>query len=215
MAWCTGHANDAPVTSPGVRSTNGGGPTPVHDPLCRRQLLQQLQTRSENRPQALRNKKPDTNGRRPKTKAHANRHVPRPHRTRSPTIPALALRKSSPGLANKTRAPGSAPLPPATLLCPDTRRQVLFVAIPSQRYGGGGALPKYAGEQRQGHKRGATRVLLPEGGGGGLGPKNAKVCAPKIDQINISFCKISLFPTAKTGCQTPTPSPSPQETLSC
>ena len=36
-------------------------------------------------------------------------------------------------------------------------------------------------------------------GRGGGGVWNPKVCAPKMAQINISFCKFHFFPTMKSG----------------
>ena len=41
----------------------------------------------------------------------------------------------------------------------------------------------------------------PLGGGGGLKPKSPNFCAPKIAQIDISFCNISLFPAMKSGSE--------------
>ena len=34
-----------------------------------------------------------------------------------------------------------------------------------------------------------------------LEPKSPKVCVRKTSQINISFCKISFFPTMKSGSE--------------
>ena len=48
------------------------------------------------------------------------------------------------------------------------------------------------------------RVLLTglgAGVGGGLEPNIPKVCVSKMAQINISFCKISFFPTMKSGSE--------------
>ena len=39
------------------------------------------------------------------------------------------------------------------------------------------------------------------GGGGVLEPKGLKVCVPKMAQINFSLCKISFFPTMKSGSE--------------
>ena len=61
-------------------------------------------------------------------------------------------------LANKPWAPGSARMHPIPLLCPDTQRQVLLVALHSQRYGGGGGTATThggttAGTRRRGHPK--------------------------------------------------------------
>ena len=44
------------------------------------------------------------------------------------------------------------------------------------------------------------RVLLKEGGVV-LEPEIPRVCFPKISQMNISFCKISVFPAMKSGSE--------------
>ena len=50
---------------------------------------------------------------------------------------------------------------------------------------------------------GGSWQTSPEGGGGWGGgvlePKSPKVCVPTTAQINISFCKISFFPTVRSG----------------
>ena len=38
-------------------------------------------------------------------------------------------------------------------------------------------------------------------GRGGLEPENPEVCVPTTAPINISFCKISFFPTMKSGSE--------------
>ena len=63
--------------------------------------------------------------------------------------------------------------------------------------------------------RAPAELCLTGGGGGCLEPKSPKGCVPKTAPINISFCKISFFPTMKSGfggggdVRPPPPSPTP------
>ena len=75
------------------------------------------------------------------------------------------------------------------------------------------ALHKHGADSERGSLKKAPEFSLKRGRGGGPGTQKSKILCTKNSQINISVCKISFFPTVKSGSRggglDPTPPPIP------